>query len=178
VSPKTQSQQDVTQSWAEAQRRLWEGWLEAMRQAGAGLSPATAATPTRVLARAIDTWEPFVRQTLEAQSAAMQAWVDGLAGAPNVPEQVRLQLQQVQELTRGWTETQRQLWDAMFAAVRQVAASATEQRTPAAQLPAIELWQQIAGPVLEAQATWLRQLSGMLAGARAGQSHHEQESRS
>jgi hypothetical protein len=157
----------VTQSWAEAQRRLWDGWLEALRQASAGLSVANGGNPSQELwARALETWEPFVNQTLNAQSAAMQAWVDGLAAAPNVPQPVRAQLQQLQELTRGWTETQRQLWETMFAAVRQFAASLADHRPAGAEPPTTELWQQIARPVLEAQAAWLRQWSGLLAGER------------
>ena len=170
MSPKTQQQQpqEVTQSWAEAQRRLWDGWLEALRQAGTSLSPANTGNPGQLWARALETWEPFVRQSLDTQSTAMQAWIDGLAAAPNVPPHVRTQLQQLQELTRGWTETQRQLWEAMFAAVRQFAASTAEHHPAAAQPPALEVWQQIARPVLEAQAAWLRQWSGVLASAGSG----------
>jgi hypothetical protein len=131
VSPKTQQPQEIAQSWAEAQRRLWE--------------------------------------ILEAQSAAMFALVDGLATAPNVPPQVRTQLKQVQELTRSWTETQRQLWEAMFAAVRQFTPDTAEY--PKSVVPPIELLQQFSRPVLEAQAAWLRQWSGLLGGAHAGQPH-------
>ena len=162
----------MTQSWADAQRHLWERWLETLRQAGSGLSPVNVAAPGQLWARALDTWEPLVRQTLDAESTAMQAWVDGLAAAPNVPPHVRAQLQQVHELTKGWTETQRQLWEAMFASVRQFSASAA-QHPSTTQAPAAELWQQMARPMLEAQAAWLRQWSGLLAGAGAGQAHHE-----
>ena len=37
--PKT-VQEDVMKSWAEAQHRLWDGWLEAMGHAGTGLGRA------------------------------------------------------------------------------------------------------------------------------------------
>lgn len=162
---------DVTQTWVEAQRRLWDGWLEAMRLAGSGLPTATGGggNPSQVLSRAIDTWEPFVRQSLDAQTAAMQAWIDGMAAAPNIPPQMRPQLQQVQELTRGWTDTQRQLWEAMFAVARQMTASTAEHNASATAVPTAEVWQRFARPVLEAQATWLRQWSGLLAGVRNGQ---------
>jgi polyhydroxyalkanoate synthesis regulator protein len=109
----------VTRSWADAQRRLWEGWLEGLRQASGGFSAPTGGAPSQTFARNLDTWESFVRQTLDAQSSAMQAWAEQLAATPNLPPSVSAQVQQVQELTRGWTDTQRQLWDATFAAVRQ-----------------------------------------------------------
>jgi len=169
--------EDVTRSWAETQRRLWDGWLAAINQAGSGLPTAAGANPTVVLARVIDTWEPFVRQTLDAQAAAMQSWVEGLSAAPNVPEHLRPQLQQVQELTRGWTDTQRQMWEAMFAVARQFT-SATSHGQPAngqpahpPQMPNMDMWQQFARPALEAQATWLRNWSGLLAGGLSGQPH-------
>jgi hypothetical protein len=170
--PKT-VQEDVTKSWAEAQRRLWDGWLAAMGQAGAGLPTAAGANPTYVWARVIDTWEPFVRQTLDAQAAAMQSWVEGLSAAPNVPEHLRPQLQQLQELTRGWTATQRQMWEAMFAVARQFATASGGEHPQASQIPTMQLWQQFARPALEAQATWLRNWSSVLAGGRSGQPHKE-----
>ena len=164
------AQEDVTKSWAETQRRLWEGWLEAMGHAGTGLPTAVGTNPTEVWSRVIDTWEPFVRQTLDAQSAAVQSLVEGLSSAPNVPELFRAQLQQVQELTRGLTETQRQMWDAMFAAARQFTTATGGQHSAGTpQMPTLELWQQIARPALEAQASWLRNFSSLLAGGRSGQ---------
>jgi hypothetical protein len=172
--PKT-IQEDVMKSWAEAQHRLWDGWLEAMGHAGTGLPTATGANPTEVWSRLIDTWEPFVRQTLDAQAAAMQAWAEGLSAAPNVPEHLRPQLQQVQELTRGWMATQRQMWDAMFGASRQFATATGGEHPHAQQLPNMELWQQFARPAMEAQATWLRNWSGVLAGGRSGYPRKESE---
>ena len=170
--PKTLNE-DVTRSWAEAQRRLWDGWLGAMDQAGTGLPAAAAGNPTDVWARVIDTWEPFVRQTLDAQAAAMQSWAEALTAAPNVPEHLRSQLQEVQELTRGWTATQRQMWEAMFGVARQFAATANHQPPHAAQMPNMEMWQQFARPALEAQASWLRNWSTVLAGGPNGQPHKD-----
>jgi hypothetical protein len=168
--PKS-DQEDVTQSWAEAQRRLWDGWLAAMRQGGASPPNATGANPAELWAHVIDTWEPFVRQTLDAQSTAMQDWAAGISAAPDVPDHLRPQLQQVQELTRGWTDTQRQLWEAMFAVARQLASSSAGQHAVASQWPTPELWREFARPVLEAQADWLRQWSGLLAAGRSGPPH-------
>jgi hypothetical protein len=164
VSPKTQQSEAVTESWAEAQRRLWDGWLDALHQASPGASPGGGTGSSQELwARALATWEPFVRQSLDAQSAAMDAWINSVGAGPNVPEHLRARLEQAHELTRGWTDTQRRLWDAMFAAVRQFASNVPEQRR-AGTPPVADVWQQIARPVLEAQAAWLRQWSGLLAG--------------
>ena len=125
MSPKTQQPQELTQSWAEAQKRLWA--------------------------------------ILEAQSAAVFDIFDRLAATPNAPEPARAQLHQVRELTKSWTETQRKLWEAMFDVLGQSSARTEHHVTTATP---IELWQQLSRPVFEAQAAWLRQWSGLLAGAQ------------
>src|SRR5690348_3187860 len=152
------------QNWAETQRRLWDGWMSAMTQAVGGVPQGNGANPSQFLGRALDTWEPFVRETLDAQSSAVKSWVEGLMAAPNIPPQMRTQLEQLQEMTRGWTETQRQMWDAMFAAVRQLPAAAGPQQANPIMAGADGL-QAFARPMLEAQATWLRQWAGMFGGA-------------
>jgi hypothetical protein len=167
VTSKTQ-EQDVTQAWAEAQRRLWDNWLGSMRQVGGSVPTAPGASPAQLWGHMLDTWEPFVRQTLDAQSTAMQAWVDGLATAPGTPEPLKGQIVQLQELARGWISTQRQMWDATFQATRQfVSASATQPGFPSAQAGP-DMWRQFAAPVFEAQASWVRQWSDMLSGPRTG----------
>jgi len=169
---KAHQEQAATQSWAEAQRRLWDTWLETIHQVGGGMTGAGAGNPAQLFGRAIDTWEVFVRQTLDAQTTAMQAWVDGLSTAPNVPDQLKPQLQQVQELTRGWIDTQRQLWEAMFAVARQLASSsAAPHAAGGSATPGPEMWREFARPALEAQAAWLRQWSGLLGAGRNGPPH-------
>jgi hypothetical protein len=167
--PPKSKHADVIQSWVEAQRQLWETWVGAMQQAGGGMPRPDGATPSQLLGRTLDTWEPFVRQTLEAQAKAMDAWVETFNTTPNMPEQIRTQVEQLQKLTRGWLETEHQLWDAMFGVARQFAAAAesqTERHTSASQVPGAEVWQQLAQPALEAQAAWLRQWSTILSKPR------------
>ena len=126
------------------------------------------STPGQSLKQILELWEPFVHQALDAQSAAFTAWVDGLAATPNIPEPLKAQLLQMQELSRGWTESQRQMWDNLFSLLQPVASS-TQSPTATTLMPALDVWQKMAAPMFEAQAAWMRQSASLLGGATAAQ---------
>jgi hypothetical protein len=115
------------------------------------------------LKQILELWEPFVHQAFEAQTATFKAWVDGLAATPNAPEPLKAQLLQMQELSQGWTESQRQMWDTMFTMLRQIATT-TQPPSMMPLMPGLDMWQKATAPMLEAYAAWLRQSTNLVSG--------------
>jgi hypothetical protein len=149
---------ELTRSWAETQRRLWESWRLPIDKDAATTTPFGSNEMWR---RAMDIWEQTVSMTLEAQAAGLQMWIDGLSGLPNLPEPTRAQLQQLHELARGWSETQRSLWQTWFNVTRQFS-TPSNSSSPTPPQGGLEMWEQMLRPALDAQASWLRTWSSLL----------------
>jgi hypothetical protein len=130
--------------------------------------PFPGSAPGQSLTQILELWEPFVHQALEAQTAAFESWVDGLAATPNVPEPLKAQLLQMHELSRGWTESQWRMWDTMFEILHQLTSN-TQQPTAMSLMPGLDMWQKMAAPMFAAQAAWMRQSADLIGGANRGE---------
>ena len=125
--------------------------------------PPFVGTPPQSLTQVLEMWEPFAHQALETQSAVFKSVVEGL------PEPLKTQILQMHE-------AQRQMWDALFAMLRQVA-SGGQHLTPTAMpampvmtaMPGLDFWQKMAAPMFEAQAALMRQSANLVSGSATTQ---------
>ncbi|MFQ5755999.1 MAG: hypothetical protein ACE5H7_07860 [Acidiferrobacterales bacterium] len=103
--------QELVRTWAETQHKMWDAWLQSMQAAGAG---ALADTWQKTL----ETWQQSATYTLEAQANLSKMWAESLAQVPGTPENFAQWAKQAETMIAGMNETQKQLWDSCFTAMK------------------------------------------------------------
>lgn len=142
--------EEMMNAWTETQRRMWENWLETMKQAARDM-PSQAGAPGADYKAQLEAWEKSVHQALEAQSE----WARRLSeqGGAARPEGMDQWTQQMQEMMKGWTDAQKKLWDAWLGSVQQMNPGAGAADWEKEGRKVLEAWQQAAE---RAQETMLR----------------------
>lgn len=98
--------EDMVAGWTDTQRRLFDQWMDAVRDVTPG-----AEQWQKQYHQQLDAWEQSVREALARQ----QEWASNWSGASLEEgpgrEAAQRWLAQTQEMMQGWTDSQRQLWD-------------------------------------------------------------------
>src|SRR3989442_3755083 len=149
------SDESLLKTWAETQQKLLTDWLDTLRRFG--------GTRTLELWRkTVDAWQSSVKETVDARAEFTRQLTETLANAKGTPEELRELAREGREQLQHWTEAERDLWQSWFNAVREI----NFQPEPGAQAgrDLVQLWQDSAHKMIDAQATLVRRWTGGIFG--------------
>ena len=144
---KTNTNENMLQTWSETQQHLLADWLDTLRKLG--------GTPALELwAQTVDTWQSAVKETVDARAEFTRQLIETLANAKGTPEELRELARKELVQVRHWAEAVRELWQGWFNVVREF----NFWRVPGAQAgrDIVQLWQESAHKMIDAQASLLR----------------------
>jgi hypothetical protein len=151
--------ESLLKTWAEAQQKLLTDWLDTLRRLG--------GTPTLELwTKTVDTWQTSVKETLDAQTEWTKQWTEALANAKGTPEELRELAREGREQLQHWTEAERDLWQSWFNAVREINFQPEPGAGAQAGRDLVQLWQDSAHKMIDAQATLVRRWTGGISGTK------------
>ena len=143
--------ESLLKTWAEAQQKLLTDWLDTLRRLG--------GTPTLELwTKTVDAWQSSVKETVDARAESTRQLIETLANAKGTPEELRELARKEQEQVQHWAEAERELWQSWFNIVRHL----NFRPEPGAQAgrDLVQLWQDSARKMIDAQAALVRRWSG------------------
>ena len=151
--------ESLLKNWANSQQKLLTNWLETARNFG--------GRPTLEFWRTtIDAWQSAVKQTADAQTEWTHHLIDVLSTAKGTPEELQGLVRQGTEQLQQWTEAERELWQNWFNVVREInVMPQTEERQPIGN-DLVQLWQDSAYKLLDAQARFVRRWTTGFVGSR------------
>jgi hypothetical protein len=150
--------EEMAKTWTDMQRKVWDGWLEAMQ----GM---TTPQPT-AWERTVETWEKAFDSLLKAQGEWVKMWAEGIGGQENAPEDMARWASQVQEMTANWVAFQGELWKGWFGMARRfdpADMAGTPSRWTADAQNMMQQWQEQMAKTWETQLDWMKQWSGKAA---------------
>lgn len=148
----TKQTEDMTKTWVDAQKKMWDNWL-------GGMQPVDKTQVVELWAKTVSTWEEAVKNTLSAQADWTRAWVDNLKSIEGAPKEVNEWAQQAQEMNNRWSETQKQLWDSWFALVKKFDPTTLNSDWSGEGQKFYKTWQESTQQMLNTQAEWMRRWS-------------------
>lgn len=142
-------------AWTQAQRRLWDNWLEAVKDFN-GLPGHAESGGRSTYQSSLDAWEQSVQRALKAQQEWTRGWTERLLGEQEAPEAAAQWVQQVQNTMRGWTQAQSQLWNAWFDSIKGMDPEEVSAKWETEGQEIIRAWQEATQRAQEALDEWVR----------------------
>jgi hypothetical protein len=151
--------ESLLKNWAASQQKLLADWLETLRKFG--------GIPTMELWKAtIDAWQNSVKQTLDAQTEWTHRWIEVLTNAKGTPEELQGLVRQGREQLQQWAEAERDLWQNWFNIVREINFKPESADKQPLSNDLLQLWQDNAHKMLDAQASFVRRLTTGITGTK------------
>ncbi|THB67085.1 MAG: hypothetical protein D6B27_05215 [Gammaproteobacteria bacterium] len=143
--------EEMVGKWTDMQKKMWDNWLEAVK--GFGKNQATEIWQADYK-KNLNAWEDSVRKALDQQVEWTNKWAEKVNCENGTPEVVTKWANQVQDMMKGWTEAQTQLWGAWFESVKSLdpAQIASNWDTEGQQV--LIAWQEAAQRAQEALSEW------------------------
>jgi hypothetical protein len=147
----TKQTEEMTKSWFDTQKKLWDNWL------GAGQKDAEGQA-VEMWNKTIVTWEEAVKNMLNVQKEWTRLWADNFKTVEGMPKEAIEWLQQAQEMSKQWGEAQHQLWDSWFALLKKVEPSQVQLTGDFGEesQKMFKTWQEATQKVMGAQAEWAK----------------------
>jgi len=142
-------------AWTQAQRRLWDNWLEAVR-GFSGITEGRDEGWRESYRHNLEAWEASVHQALEAQNQWTRDWTERMLGEQEAPETAVQWINQVQATMRGWTQAQSQLWNAWFDSIKDMDPEQVSAKWETEGREIIRAWQEATERAQEALDEWTR----------------------
>ena len=147
------AKEGLFQTWASAQQTLLTNWLNTLRR--------FSGTPTLELwTKTVDAWQASVKETLAAQTKWNHEWTQALEHAQGTPEELRALARDGREQLQHWTQAERELWQDCFDAVRKINFRPEPGAAAQTGRDLVQLWQDSANKMIDAQAAVVRRLTG------------------
>ena len=151
--------ESLMKTWAETQQKLLTDWLDTLRKLG--------GTPTLELwTKTVDAWQSSVKETVDARAEFTRQLTDTLANAKGTPEELRALAREGREQLQHWTEAERDLWQGWFNAVREINFRPEPGAGAQAGRDLVQLWQDSAHKMIDAQAALVRRWTGGISGSK------------
>ena len=145
--------------WSETQQKLLTDWLDALRKLG--------GTPTLELwTKTVDAWQSSVKETMDARAEFTRQLTETLANAKGTPEELRELAREGREQLQHWAEAERELWQGWFNIVREINFRPEPGTGSQAGSDLVQLWQESAHKMIDAQASVVRRWTGGTAKAK------------
>ncbi len=151
--------ESLLKTWAETQQKLLTDWLDILRKFG-GTSTMELWTKT------VEAWQSSVKETIDARAEWTRQWTETLANAKGAPEEIRKLAQEGREQLQHWTEAERDLWQSWFNAVREINFRPEPGAGAQAGRDLVQLWQDTAHKMIDAQANLVRRWTGGISGTK------------
>ena len=149
----------ILKTWSETQQKLLADWLDTLRKLG--------GTPTLELWRqTVDTWQNSVKETVDARAEYTRQLTETLANAKGTPEELHAVAREGREQLQHWTEAERDLWQGWFNAVREINFRPEPGAGAQAGRDLVQLWQDNAHKMIDAQAALVRRWTGGSSGTK------------
>jgi hypothetical protein len=155
----TKQTQDLFKTWTDVQKRTWEGWLDTVKS-------FDASQPGQIWVKTIDAWQETIRNTLAAQVEGSRIWTQNITSIQGAPKESADWAQQVQEMTKRWTDMQQQMWDNWFEIMKKTDPSKFAGKWDIEGQPLIKGWQEMIQKSTDTQAEWARQWTGAAKGEK------------
>jgi len=151
--------EEMVGSWTDMQRRMWDNWLVSVKRfgengAGAGMEPG--GDVEQEYHKNLKAWEQSVNQALEAQNAWARKWSEQGGQEQQMPAAASEWNAKIQEMMKGWTDSQQQLWTAWFESIRTMDPSKATSQWENESKQVMEAWQQAAERAQETLADWAK----------------------
>ena len=147
------------QTWAESQQKLMTDGLDTVRKRG--------GTPTLELwTKTVDAWQSSVKETVDARADSTRQLIDTLANAKGTPEELRELARKEREQAQHWAEAERELWQGWFNIVRHINFRPEPGAGAQASRDLVQLWQDSAHKMIDAQAAMVRRWTGGTTGTK------------
>jgi predicted flap endonuclease-1-like 5' DNA nuclease len=109
-----QYNEQILKEWAEAQKRLWEGFSTVL--------PAVKSVPGmnwwQSYLKNLSFWETTVKQTLKTEASLMEQWMQQIISQKSETDPSVDWARRMEGVMRHWLRCQAQLWDECFAMLR------------------------------------------------------------
>ncbi len=146
--------EEMVGAWTEMQKAMWDGWLQAVKGFG-GEAIKEDVGWQREYRKNLELWEQSVHQALEAQQHWARSWAEQLGGGNGAESEAALSwLQQVQEMMKGWTDAQAQLWNAWFDSIKQLDAKEMAALWEREGQQVLQAWQEAAQRARDTLSEW------------------------
>jgi hypothetical protein len=139
-------------TWMDAQRKVWESWLDSTRRLGEVRSVEDWEKEAGSL---LDQWEQTARSALSIPAEQTRLLTDSLRDEDRVPREAVRRAEQVHGVIQQWVEAQQPLLDAWFATARQFGPA----RRTGNWDQVMETWRIAAAKAAESQREWARRLA-------------------
>lgn len=159
----TKQTEEMTKTWLDAQKKVWESWLGTMQQ----FEKTQAAD---VWIKTVGTWEESVKNILKAQSDWTRLWADSFKSVEGMPKEATEWVQQGPEMVKHWSEAQQQLWDNWFALLKKVEPVQIQMSEDLSQesQKMFKAWQETSQKVFDAQKEWANRWTDWQAAEKVG----------
>jgi hypothetical protein len=144
----TQQMDQMTKQWTEAQKQLWSNWAEATKR---GNGTQAKALWQQILA----SWRTSVHQMLDMQGEGLHAWSESV-GSTDLPEPINQWTEQLRQMSKQWTGTQKQLWDNWFQMIEKLEPMASGVGPTLETQPMMKMWQEMTQQALSVQQQWMK----------------------
>ena len=153
------SDETLLKTWAETQQKLLTDWLDTLRRFG-------GAPALELWTKTVDAWQSSVKETVDARAEFTRQLTDTLANAKGTPEELRALAREGREQLQHWTEAERDLWQGWFNAVREINFRPEPGAGAQAGRDLVQLWQDSAHKMIDAQAALVRRWTGGISGSK------------
>ncbi len=144
----TQQMDQMTKQWTEAQKQLWSSWAEATKR-GNGVQAKA------LWQQIMESWRGSVNQMLDMQGEGLRVWSESMASA-DLPEPMSQWVEQLRQMTKQWTGTQKQLWENWFQMVEKFDPLASGMSAMPETQPMMKMWQEMTQQALNVQQQWMK----------------------
>ncbi len=151
--------ESMLKTWSETQQKLLTDWLDTLRKLG--------GTPTLELwTKTVDAWQSSVNETVDARAQFTRQLTETLANAKGTPEELRELARKEREQVQQWAEAERELWQGWFNIVREINFRPEPGAGAQAGRNLVQLWQDSANKMIDAQAALVRRWTGDISGTK------------
>jgi len=133
--------EEMVGTWTDMQHKMWDNWLQTVNSFG-GNGGQGAEAWKQEYRKNLSAWESSVRQALEAQNQWARNWADAVTSEEGAPEVVSRWALQMQEMMKGWTEAQTQLWSAWFDSVKHLDPAEVADRWDSEGQQVLQAWRE------------------------------------
>jgi hypothetical protein len=154
--------ESLINTWAQTQQKLLTNWLDTMQRFSGTASP-------ELWTKTVDAWQASVKQTLDTQEEWIRQWTVTLANTKGVPQELQDLARQGQEQLQRWIEVERQLWQNWFNIVKDINFKVEPGTSVQAGSNLLQLWQETAQKMIEAQTGLARQWTSGFTGTKTNE---------
>jgi hypothetical protein len=144
-----QQAEEMLNNWTSMQKNMWDAFFSNMNE-------MSKSPSEKLWDQTIAAGKQAIENTLNAQQEFQRSWVDYVKSVQGVPSQVVESAEQFQQMSKQWTETQKQLWVSWFDMVKDFDITKMSASWGATSSDPFQIWQDSTKKILDAQTDWMQ----------------------